>query len=198
MRYKIMTFPLFFTMKTNFMIMIFIPMITKARGDTLNRVFPIDAASCHARAHKSCWLMSWWRQPAGRKVTENDPVDKARSSLTQRFGFGGTITYAVTDLSSELHKFRDLCWQKYIKTRPYFTPRQTEEGEWALRAHASTYGNVWSGWPPVHARACFDACCFLINTLKPSGWGSSGRKRKRRDWGRCRCPLNQRVRREHT
>lgn len=35
---------------------------------------------------------------------------------------------------------------------------------------------------------------FSHYTLKLKGWGSSGRRRKRRDWSSCWCPLDQKVR----
>lgn len=35
---------------------------------------------------------------------------------------------------------------------------------------------------------------FSHYTLKLNGWGSSGRRRKRRDWSSCWCPLDQKVR----
>lgn len=40
----------------------------------------------------------------------------------------------------------------------------------------------------------FWAMLFFPHALKLSGWGSSGRRRKRRGWSRCQCPLNQKVR----
>lgn len=46
----------------------------------------------------------------------------------------------------------------------------------------------------VHVKTCCDTYCFLITLLKPSGRGSSGRRRKRSDWSCFQCPPNPKVR----
>lgn len=62
----------------------------------------------------------------------------------------------------------------------------------------STYGNILcgSGWleSEVHVKTLFWHMLFSHYAAKLSGWGSSGRRRRRSDWGRSQCLLSRKVR----
>lgn len=75
--------------------------------------------------------------------------------------------------------------------------RKHMRNAWVKVHCTSTYGNILcgGGWleSNVHMKTCFDTL-FSHYALKLSGWGSSGKRRKRRDWSRFQCLLNQKVR----
>lgn len=132
---------------------------------------------------ENSWLMLWWCQSAGRKVTEKINLI---ASVQVLHNICSEIKTALRTLNilTQIHS-----------TDPYFRLETRVE----MKVHCiRTYGNILCGgcWLGEHGpcESVFWRMLFSHYTLKPSGWGSSGRRRKRRDWSRCQCPKNQKVR----
>lgn len=132
---------------------------------------------------ENSWLMLWWCQSAGRKVTEKINL---------------ITSVQVLHISSEIKNCINNL--KYINWNTFNWLIFWTGNTWVeIKVHCiRTYGNILCGgcWLGEHGlcESVFWRMLFSHYTLKPSGWGSSGRRRKRRDWSRCQCPKNQKVR----